>query len=307
VAQASGLPDLSTRHLRAIVGLARSGKFVAAASELGMSQPSLSRLIQQAESELGAVLFVRATRRVSQTAAGRAFVPVAERLLGELLHQSRAIRELDGGVRGQLIVASLMSIAHHVVPATLVAFRKRRPGIFVQVREGIASGVLEDVRAGLADVGIGAVPEGHREIVVQSTVEEPCCLVLPRRHKLKEHGSVRLADLAEEPMISMPPDSGLRRVLDTLAAAQGVALKHSVITSQFASLFDFVTQGLGVAIVPLSALPPAFERRVVTRPLRPAVKRRIGILYLADRPLSLAATEFLEIFRPMLIAAIRGG
>ena len=298
-------PDLSMRHLRAIVALARSGKFVAAAADLGISQPSLSRMIQQAESELGAALFVRATRRVSQTAAGREFVPVAERLLGEIVRQSQAIRDLDGRLRGQIIIASLLSIAHRVVPAALVAFCKRHPGVFIQVREGIASGVLEDVRGGVADFGIGAVPEGHRGIVVQSVVEETCCLVLPRRHKLNRQRSVRLADLTDEPMVSMPPDSGLRRVLDTLAQAQGVALNHSIITSQFTSLFDFVAQGLGVAIVPLSALPPAFERRLATRNLRPRVTRRIGVLHLADRPLSAAAVGFLEIFRPMLMAAIR--
>ena len=265
LARTKGLPELSTRHLRAIVALARSGKFVAAASELGISQPSLSRMIQQAESELGAVLFVRATRRVSQTAAGREFVPVAERLLGELMQQSQAIRDLGGGLRGQLIIASLMSIAHHIVPAALVKFRKRHPGIFVQIREGIASGVLEDIRGGLADFGIGAVPERHRDIVVQSVVEEPCCLVLARRHKLNHRRSVRLADLADEPMVSMPPDSGLRRMLDPLAQAQGIVLSHSIITSQFTSLFDFVAQDLGVAIVPLSALPPASERRLAIR------------------------------------------
>jgi LysR family carnitine catabolism transcriptional activator len=303
--QAPGVPNLSTRHLRAIVALAHSGKFVAAAAELGISQPSLSRMIQQAESELGAVLFVRATRRVSQTAAGREFAPVAERMLGELMQRSQAIRELDGRLRGQLIVASLMSIAHHVVPTALVAFRKRYPGVFIQVREGIASGVLEDVRGGLADFGIGAVPEGRREIVVQSVVEEPCCLVLPRRHKLNGRRSVRFVDLADEPMVSMPTDSGLRRVVDTLAQAQGITLNHGIVTSQFTSLFDFVAQGLGVAIVPLSALPPAFERRLATRNLQPKVLRRIGILHLADRPLSAAAAGFLEIFRPLLMEAIR--
>src|SRR5262245_26114573 len=277
LARTKGLPELSTRHLRAIVALAHGGKFVAAATELGISQPSLSRMIQQAESELGAMLFVRATRRVSQTAAGREFIPVAERLLGELMQQSQAIRDLDGGLRGQLIIASLMSIAHHVVPAALVTFRKRHPRIFIQIKEGIASGVLEDIRGGLADFGIGAVPERRREIVVQSVVEEPCCLVLAPRHKLSHRRSVRLADLAGEPMVSMPPDSGLRRMLDPLAQAQGIVLNHSIITSQFTSLFDFVAQGLGVAIVPLSAMPPAFGRRLAIRTLRPVVKRRIGV------------------------------
>jgi len=303
---ASGLPELSTRHLRAIVALARNGKFVAAAAELGISQPSLSRLIQQAESELGVALFARATRRVSQTAAGREFVPAAERMLSELLQRAQAVRDLDGRLRGQLIIASLLSIAHRVVPAALVAFRKRHPGVFVQVREGIASSVFEDVRSGLADFGVGAVPEGHRGFVVQSIIEEPCCLVLPRQHRLSAQKSVGLADLADEPMVSMPPDSGLRRVLDTLAQARGITLNHCVITSQFTSLFDFVALGLGVAIVPLSVLPPARRRRFEMRSLRPAVRRRVGILHLADRPPSTVAAEFLEIFRPMLMAATRG-
>lgn len=305
--KARGLPEISIRHLRAIVTLARSGKFVAAAVELGVSQPSLSRMIQQAEDELGAVLFARGTRRVAQTAAGREFIPVAERLLDELLQQSQAIRDLDGRLRGQLVIASLMSIAHHVVPSALVEFRRRHPGVFVQVREGIASSVLDDVRGGLADFGIGAVPEAHRDVVVQSIVAEPCCLVLPRQHRMTGKRSVGLKDLAGEPMISMPPDSGLRRVIDTLAQTQGIVLNHSIITSQFTSLFDFVTKGLGIAVVPLSALPPAAGRRLAIRALRPRVRRRIGILHLANRPLSSAAEGFLEILRPMLLAAIRSG
>jgi DNA-binding transcriptional LysR family regulator len=86
---------------------------------------------------------------------------------------------------------------------------------------------------------------------------------------------------------------------------QGIALNYGIVTSQFTSLFDFVAQGLGIAIVPLSALPPTLERRLATRILRPALTRRIGILHLADRPLSAAAAGFLEIFRPMLMSAIR--
>jgi len=105
-----GVPNLSMKHLRAVVTLARFGSFIAAASYLRVSQPGLSRIIQQAEGRLGVKLFVRGTRSVSQTEAGREFVPVAERLLGELLQQSQKVRELDGQMRGQLIISSLMSI-----------------------------------------------------------------------------------------------------------------------------------------------------------------------------------------------------
>jgi LysR family carnitine catabolism transcriptional activator len=203
------------------------------------------------------------------------------------------------------MIASLMSIAHHLVPAALVAFRRRYPGVFIQIREGIASGVLEDVRSGVVDFGIGPVPEGHREFVIQSVVEERFCLVLPRRHKLSRRASVRFSEVADEPLVSMPVDSGLRRTIDALAQAEGITLSYAIITSQITSLFDFVAHGLGVSIVPLSALPPASERRLATCTLRPAVIRRVGILRLANRPLSAAAAGFLEIFSPMLRSAVR--
>jgi len=297
--------DLSTRHLRAVIALARFGKFVAAASEIGVSQPTLSRLIQQAEQELGVALFHRGTRSVVQTEAGRAFVPAAERMLGELVRQSQALRAPDGQLRGQLIISSLMSISHHVVPAALVTFRRKHPNMFVQVREGIASGVIADVRSGAADFGIGAVPEKQGEIAVQSVVEEPCYLIVPRRHRLARRTSVGLGELAGEPMISMPTDSGLRRLIDQVAQAEGVTLDHGIVTNQFPSLCEFVATGLGVSIIPASAVPPSFAGKVSVRRLRPALKRKVCILHLAERPLSAASAAFLEIFRPMFLAAIR--
>ena len=297
--------DLSTRHLQAVIALARFGKFVAAASDLGVSQPTLSRLIQQAEQELGLALFHRGTRSVVQTEAGRAFIPAAERMLGELIRQSRALQAPEGQLRGQLVISSLMSIAHQVVPAALVAFRRKHPHMFVQVREGIASGVITDVRSGAADFGIGPAPEKQGEIAVQSVVEEPCYLIVPRRHRLAKRTSVGFGELVGEPMISMPTDSGLRRLIDQLAQAEGVALDHGIVTNQFASVCEFVAKGLGVSIIPASAVPPSHASRISVRRLRPALRRKVGILHLAERPLSTPSAAFLEMFRPMFLTAIR--
>jgi len=158
------VPNLSMKHLRAVVALARFGSFVAAASYLQISQPGLSRMIQQAEVILGVKLFTRGTRSVAQTEAGRGFIPMAERLLGELLQQSLKIRSGDSEMRGQLIISSLMSISHHVLPSALVAFRKKHSKMYVQIREGLASAVQEDVRSGIADFGQRGRPNrGHRD------------------------------------------------------------------------------------------------------------------------------------------------
>jgi LysR family transcriptional regulator, carnitine catabolism transcriptional activator len=298
-------PNLSAKHLRAVVALARFGSFIAAASYLRMSQPGLSRVVQQTEALLGVKLFTRGTRSVSPTDAGREFIPAAERLLGELLQQSQKLKNLDGQLRGQIIISSLMSISHHVLPAALVEFRKLHPKIHIQIREGLASSVHEDVRSGLADFGIGNALGLNDEIVAEWVTPEPCYVVLPRSHRLRKTHSLSIKDLVDDPMISMPADSGLRRTIDVFANQRGVVLDHSIITNQFGSLFDFVASGLGVSIVPAAALPSLDDYPIAVKPLRPSITRQVGILRLAERSLSPASEAFLEIFRPKFLAAVR--
>ncbi|MBL4721142.1 MAG: LysR family transcriptional regulator [Alphaproteobacteria bacterium] len=300
---AQNVPDLSVKHLQAIVALARFGSFIAAASYLQISQPSLSRIIQQAEKRIGVTLFVRGARNVSQTQAGDAFAPVAERLLGELLQQTQNVRALDGEMRGQLIIACLMSVADQVLPTALVEFRKKHSKMHIQIRAGLASAIHEDVRSGIVDFGIGNAVGLHENIAVHAIVDEPCYVILPDDHPLNARTAINLADIETEPMISMPTNSGLRRSIDMAASAQGVVLNHSIIINQFRSLFEFVASGLGLAIVPATVLPPPERYSVIVKPLQPALLRRIGILHLAERSLTPAAEAFLEIFEPKFITA----
>jgi len=300
-------PNLSVKHLRAIVALARFGSFIAAASFLRISQPGLSRIIQQAEEMLGVALFTRGTRSVQQTAAGSEFVQIAERLLNELQLQAQRMKVLDGELRGQLIIAGLMSVCHHVLPSALVAFRIRHPKMHIQIREGVGSSVHDDVMRGIADFGIGNVSGLHEGIVVESVSQESCCVVMPAEHRLKERQAIALKDLVDEPMISIPANSGLRRTVDFAAGEHGVTLNYMIVTGQYPALFEFIRNGLGVAIVPVSALPPLGETRwMAVRPLRPAIKRQIGIIHLSERPLSAASQAFLDIFRPKFQEAVAG-
>ncbi|MGH7042652.1 MAG: LysR family transcriptional regulator [Acetobacteraceae bacterium] len=299
------LPDLAVKHLRAVVALGRCGKFTAAAAELGLSQPGLSRTIRQAEVLLGVDLFLRGSRRVAQTPAGRAFIPVAERILDTLGQQARRVRSLDGELHGQLVVSCLMSVSHHVLPAALAEFRTLHPRIHIRLREGLQSDVEEHVRTGIADFGVGSPPVPYHGIRVQSVADERCYAVLPAGHRLAGRPRISLRDLAGETFVSMPPEAGLRRLIDAEAARQTVTLDHGIVVNQYRSLFDFVARGLGVAVVPAAALPPDPGPALASCPLRPAIRRRIGVLHLAERPLSAVSAAFLDIFRPLFLDAAR--
>src|ERR1700677_2696960 len=108
----SNIPDLGSRQLLAVLAIPDYGSFIAAAAFLETSQPALTRTIQRIEDVLGVSLFERTTRRGQLTTGGREFVAVAERVLNDLRIAVRSMRELAEQQRGQVIVATIMSVAN---------------------------------------------------------------------------------------------------------------------------------------------------------------------------------------------------
>lgn len=291
--------DLSLKHLRAVRDVAEFGSFTAAAANLGMTQPGVSRLVAQVERDLGLPLFLRSTRTVVMTPAGRDFVATVGRLLEELDAHVASARSMGGHRRGRLVISCLLSVTHHMLREALLTFRAENPEVEVQLLEGMGAEVYEDVRSGIADFGIGNAVGLSEDMVAEEVVEEACLGVLPAGHPLAGKPELSLHDFAREPLVSLPLASGLRRLIDGTAAMHGVRLNHMTIVEQFGSLFDVVAAGLGISIVPPSALPATLPDGLRARPIvSPAIVRRIGILRLRSRGLTPPAQAFLEIFRP---------
>ena len=133
----SHIPDLGSRQLLAVLAIADYGSFIAAAAFLKTSQPALTRTIKRIEDVLGVSLFERTTRRVQLTTAGREFVAVAERVLNDLRISVRSMRELADQQRGQVIVATIMSVANGLLPRIIAEYHVARPSIELHVREGV--------------------------------------------------------------------------------------------------------------------------------------------------------------------------
>src|SRR5687768_6244858 len=130
-------PNLSSRQLGAVLAVAEYRSFIAAASSLKMSQPALTRTIKQIETELGVQLFSRSTRQVAITAAGKEFAALAERLLNDLRISVENLRELADQPRGQIVVASVVSLANAVLPSLIADYSRKYPGIQLHLREGL--------------------------------------------------------------------------------------------------------------------------------------------------------------------------
>src|SRR5262245_46401801 len=158
--QRLSIPPFGAKELHALVAIAHFGSLVGAAAFLQTSQSALSRTVTRIERLVGVRLFVRSTRRIALTPAGREFVEVSERVLNDLQIAVRGLGEVATEQRGQVIVSSLPIVVYQTLPALVRTFRERRPNVAIQLRAGYSSAVMDEVTGGLADFGIIS-GEGH--------------------------------------------------------------------------------------------------------------------------------------------------
>src|SRR5262245_18460212 len=297
----SHVPDLTARQLHAVLSVSEYGSFIAAAAFLQTSQPALTRTIKRVEDVLGVRLFDRTTRRVEITAAGREFVSVAERMLNDLRISVRSMREIGDQQRGQVIVSSIMSVANSLLPQIAASYRAVRPGVELHFREGVHGTVLEDVRSGVADLGITYVDDVPDFVVPTRIHREVFDVILPRAHpilKARQRKGVALSEISEFPLVSFPSDSRTRRIIDGAATAEGISLQHVVTVTQFATMMSFVRAGVGLAIVPSGALAGFLGQQLIVLQLtKPRLSHHLGIIRLRDRELTPVATGFANLLQ----------
>ena len=274
----SHIPDLGSRQLLAVLAIADYGSFIAAAAFLKTSQPALTRTIKRIEDVLGVSLFERTTRRVQLTTAGREFVAVAERVLNDLRISVRSMRELADQQRGQVIVATIMSVANGLLPRIIAEYHVAMPSIELHVREGVHGAVLEDIRSGVADLGVTYVDELPDTIAMVPLGREVFHAVMPRQHRLAPSQRVTLKQIAREPLVSLPNDSRTRRTIEAAASKQGIKLQHAVTVTQLATTMSLVRAGLGLAIVPAGAVAVFNTDGLRTLPITgPTLLRNVGL------------------------------
>jgi DNA-binding transcriptional LysR family regulator len=291
-------PDLSSRQLQAVLALAKYRSFVAAASALKISQPALTRTIKLIEAELGVSLFARSTRQVKVTDAGKEFAALAERLLNDLRIGAESLREMAAHPRGQIAVASVVSLAGAVLPGLIADYSRTFPGIELHLREGLHHMVTDEVRNGLADFGIGYVEGAPRSFVTEDLGVDTFHLVMRRDNALARRTRIGLPALVDVPLVSFPAESRTRHVVDRAAAIAGLSFRYVTTTNRLPTLHGLVRNRVGLAVVPKSERPSPDDPHLTSLSLvGPGLTCRVGIMRLRDRELSAAAAQFLDVVR----------
>jgi DNA-binding transcriptional LysR family regulator len=288
-------------RLRAFVAVARARRFIRAAAALGVSQPNLSRRVQQLEQDLGAKLVVRTPRGVVLTSAGERFLPHAERALASVDAGRNAIDELSDDPRGAVALGTQQTISAYVLPPVLARFHAQYPNIYLRLREAPTELVEERLAAGEFDLGVMNLPVRHLELAVQKLWQEDYVLVVPPGHRLASLGrAVALSEAAGEPLVII---AGIPTTNALLAACEERGVQPRIVAEadNLEAVRRMVERGMGVYLLPRTMAQAADERRLRSVDIaRGGVRRHVALVHRGDTYLTAAARALRALIVEML-------
>ena len=269
---------MDLRQLSYVVAVAEEGQFTRAAARESVAQPAISAQIRRLERELGERLFHRDQRGVGLTAAGEALLPHARAALAAAARGRDTIASLRGVLHGRLRIG-VSGPGDRRLAATLGEFHRAHPGIEITLGERHNEPLLEALAGGELDAAVIGLPDEPLPPQLRARViaEDAVVLAVPREHPLSRSRTIAIAALRGQPMITLTRGTGLRATLEGACRDAGFAPRIIAETSQLGHMVELVAAGLGIAVMPGSALAGA--ELAVLRITRPRLLRRTALAW----------------------------
>jgi DNA-binding transcriptional LysR family regulator len=289
------------RHIRAFLAVARLGSFTRAAGELHVSQPALTVQIRQLEDALRARLFDRNKRHVALTQTGRTLLGPLSRVLADLEAVIDTSRDLAGLRRGSVAVAVLPTIAAGLLPIAIRRFSADHPAIRFDVRDAVAERIVQLVNAGEVDFGIGSRVGTDSDVEWVDFLIDRMSAFIPEHHPLAARHRLTLRDVVAYPLVLTARGTSVRALIERVLAQEDLEFTVACDANYMSTAVAMVRAGLGVSVLPASAVNTASCVGVLTKPLTDAgLTRKIAILRKPERSLSPAAEQFVAVLKQVI-------
>lgn len=279
------LPTL--RQLRYLVALDEHRHFGRAAEACLATQSTLSAGLQELETLLGVTLVERTKRKVMLTPLGETVVERAR----ELLRQAEDIADLASAassapLSGLLRLGVIPTIAPYVLPQALPHLRESYPDLKLYLREDLTARLVDRLQAGELDVILLALPYGGLDLETTIIGEDPFVVVCPSDHPLAHQQTIANSDLQREELLLLEEGHCMREHALAACNMPGPARGDGLLATSLVTLVQMVDNGLGVTLLPNMALnsPILAGTSLVTRPLRTAGARQIGLVWRPSSP-----------------------
>lgn len=239
---------MTLRHMRIFQKIYETQSVTRAAEALHMTQPAVTRALQELEKYYGLRLFERLNRRLTVTEAGRRMYDYALHLTETFDTMEKSLRDWER--QGVLRVGASVSLGCSLLPQLARTFQEEHSGVEVRVR--IANGELlrRDLLENRLDLALLEGEENGADLMLTPFAAGEMALIVPPGHPLARAGGATLAQAAAYPLLLRETGSATRRFLDQLLMSRGLAVQPVWESASTQALLSAVREGLGITLVP---------------------------------------------------------
>lgn len=280
--------------LTAFVAVAEHGGFSAAAVQLHLTQPAVSKRIALLETSLDARLFDRLGRQVLLTEAGRLLLPRAKQMLAEADAARRAIDDLDQDIGGRLSLATSHHIGLHRLPPLLRRFSALHPRVALDLGFMDSEQAYARVLHGSAELALTTLGPAQQPLRSTAVWDDPLHVVVAPEHPLATRAKVSLVDLAAHPAVLPDAVTFTHRIVAEAFARRGLSLQLRMTTNYLETIKMLAAVGLAWTALPQTMLD-AQVRVLPVSGLK--LSRQLGFTTHGGRTLSRAAQAFIALLQ----------
>ncbi len=281
-------PTMKIRQLQALRALVLAGTTTEAAQLLHITQPAVSKLINQVEQEFNVRIFDRRHGRLVMTPEGRSIYADVERILSQIYDLAAKTEDVSALSGNTIRVGAMPALGLGLIPSVLRRFATEYPQVRCVFEVETRGRIEELVGTGHYELGFVTLPVQHERLVLTPLASVAAVCVLPLEHALARKASIRAEDLANESFVSVDPSILLRHRVDAVFGQRRVKRRLQLQVSTTALACNMVAANVGVSIVhPLVAL--AFKSLLAVRKFEPAITLDYAILSRPGTPYRVTA------------------
>lgn len=291
---------LRLRQLEALIAVNDNGSMTAAAADLGISQPAISRLMSDLAKEFDFELFDKRDGRLVPSQEVRLLEPDIRRVLGLMRQISDFSTDITNRVAGHIRIACLPGFATSHLPQVVADFLQDRPNVSMTIEPDRPERILEWMINEQYDFGITDGFTGHPAVDSQDIRMRTVC-IMPQDHPLAARDSVAPSDLTDVPLIHTRRDSAFFEDLARSFQDAGATLNSRIEIRQFTAACELVCKGVGLSIVSEMDAQTYAGQGLRLKRFTPELPHTLSLVRPIHKTPSLITLEFMEVFKQSLL------
>lgn len=289
---------MELRVLNYFLTVAREGGLTGASEVLHVTQPTMSRQIQELEEELGQKLFIRTTRSMVLTPEGMLLRKRAEEILEMAERTKSEFSAMGSTVAGDVLIGSGETFALKQLTDLMAQIREEYPGIHFQIYSGNAEEVAERLEKGLLDFGVFVEPADiSRYNSIRLPVMDTWGLILRKDHPLAQKEHITREDLGDVPLIMSRQEMAAQKAGNNYLDWFGGSYELLNVVAGYNLMYNgalMVRSGLGCAVGLDRIVNTTETSDLCFRPFDPPLEAGIVVVWKKYQVFSKAAEILLE-------------